>query len=103
MKFAAVILLFAICGKISAVPLRVAYYRAAPQSLEEEDSEESDLEVSNEDFSQDQMQELDDEDSDEHDLPPQFNKLFPLPQSNSPGYNARKYLYQKLNYSNILV
>lgn len=88
MKLAALILLFAIFGKINAVPLRIGYYRAAPQSLEE-DSEEADTEISQEDFSTaDEI--ADDDDSEEHDLPPKFQNLFPLPQANSPGHNFRK-------------
>lgn len=88
MKLAALVLLFAIFGKISAVPLRVGYYRAVPRSVEE-DSEEADAEISQEDFSTaDDIQ--DDDDSDEHELPPKFENLFPLPQANSPGHNFRK-------------
>jgi hypothetical protein len=87
MKLAALILLVAIFGKISAVPLRIGYYRAAaPQSLEE-DSEEADTEISQEDFSTADEIADDDDDSEEHDLPPKFQNLFPLPQANSPGHN----------------
>ena len=99
MKLAALLLLFAIIGKMSAapVPYRLAYYRAAPapQSVEAEDDDADDdeTEISQEDFSQagiqDEIQDDDDE-SDEQEAPPQFQKLFPLPQRNGPGHNFRK-------------
>lgn len=110
MKLVALLLLFAVIGKMSAAPYpyRVGYYRAVavqpqqqdnpqPQAEIEEDEEQEDdvEEVSEEDFSNNNIQ--DDDDSEEHELPPSFHKLFPLPQRNSPGYNFRKaYLFFKL-------
>jgi len=94
MKLAAIVLLFALVGKMSAspAPYRFAYYRAAPtQQVEAEEDDASDeTEISQEDFSQDALAsdiQDDDEDSEEQDSPPQFHKLFPLPQRNSPGHN----------------
>jgi len=96
MKLAAALLLFALVGKMSASPspYRLAYYRAAPalqqQSVEAEDDASDETEISQEDFSNDNIQgeiQDDDDDSDEQEAPPQFNKLFPLPGRNSPGHN----------------
>jgi len=94
MKLAALLLLFAIVGKMSAAPAyRLAYYRAAPQQQlqeVEEDDDDAETEISQEDFSQDNIQDEiqdDDDDSDEQEAPPQFQKLFPLPGRTSPGHN----------------
>jgi len=99
MKFAALLLLFAVVGKMSAVPspYRMAYYRTAavPQLQQELDeaeaeSEEENDDVSQEDFSNANIQgeiQDDDDESDEQESPPEFQKLFPLPQRNGPGHN----------------
>ncbi|ODN03227.1 hypothetical protein Ocin01_03463 [Orchesella cincta] len=98
MKLAALILLLAIVGKISAHPLRVGYYRAiAPQqqhqqiSSDEMDDEvpeddDAETEVSEEDFTND-LQDDDDDDDDEQEPPPNFQKLFPVASPNQAGYN----------------
>jgi hypothetical protein len=97
MKFAALLVLFAVVGKMSAVPspYRMAFYRTAAvpqlqQELDEAESEEENDDVSQEDFSNANIQgeiQDDDDDSDEQESPPEFHKLFPLPQRNGPGHN----------------
>ncbi|CAL8103927.1 unnamed protein product [Orchesella dallaii] len=97
MKLAALILLLAIIGKISAHPVRIGYYRAAPpqqissDEMDDEvadDDDDAEADVSDENnFQAHDIQDDDDDDDDEQEPPPNFSKLFPLASPNQPGYN----------------